>query len=140
MSVLHRFSHRKNAVRCGRTRVTVVKTIRLHLAGVLPWLHTRPRLRLVHLVRNPGAQVQSRLRLRGSFKCESGNVAAYCRAVQEDLAAGAELPGAVYRLVRYEDLVAAPMQVMEQLFSWAGVPLTQTMRARQDQVPQGCDE
>ena len=34
----------------------------------------------------------------------------------------------MYRLVRYEDLVAAPLEVMEQLYQFLGIPVSPAMR------------
>ena len=93
VSKMKRFSRRKNTRKCDTTNIRVVKTIRVHLNGVLPWLHKYPFLKvilivlvivsspfskIIHLVRDPRYQYQSRFRMRGIFKCEKKSVSAYC--------------------------------------------------------------
>ena len=45
--------HGKNALKCSETRVSVVKTIRLHSNRLLPWLLERKEVKVLHLVRDP---------------------------------------------------------------------------------------
>ena len=46
MQQLYRFSLRKHSVDCAATELSVVKTIRLHLAGVTPWMDKHPTLKV----------------------------------------------------------------------------------------------
>ena len=46
MHQLYRFSLRKHSVDCAATELSVVKTIRLHLAGVTPWMEKHPTLKV----------------------------------------------------------------------------------------------
>ena len=46
MHQLYRFSLRKHSVDCAATELSVVKTIRLHLAGVTPWMDKHPTLKV----------------------------------------------------------------------------------------------
>ena len=71
--------------------------------------------------------MRSRLKLPKSFKCESGNVAEYCQAVEEDIRLGSLLSPATYRLVRYEDLTEDPLGVMTDLYNFIGVNLTKVI-------------
>ena len=49
VSKLKRFSARKNTYTCSKTNIRVVKTIRIHLNGVLPWLEKYPSLKVIFL-------------------------------------------------------------------------------------------
>ena len=69
----------KKSPKCKKTNITVIKTIRIHLNGLLTWLHKFPLLKIVHLVRDPRFQAQSRLLWPRYFKCESGNLTGYCQ-------------------------------------------------------------
>ena len=48
---------------------------------------------------------------------------------KDDLQVGKLLPSSLYKLVRYEDLVHKPMEVMDSLFKFIGVPFTNLMRS-----------
>ena len=50
VSKMKRFSRRKNTRKCDTTNIRVVKTIRIHLNGVLPWLHKYPSLKVILIV------------------------------------------------------------------------------------------
>ena len=50
VSKIKRFSRRKNTRQCDMTNIRVVKTIRVHLNGVLPWLHKYPFLKVILIV------------------------------------------------------------------------------------------
>ena len=50
------------------------------------------------------------------------------RPLSDDLELGAKLDTAQYRRVRYEDLVADPMHVMESLYAWLGIPVSSDMQ------------
>ena len=47
ISTLGRFSHRKNSLSCNKTTIKVIKTIRIHLSGVLPWIRKYPQLKVI---------------------------------------------------------------------------------------------
>ena len=49
VSKLIPFSVRKNTYNCNSTSIRVVKTIRLRLNGVLPWLQKYPSLKVIFL-------------------------------------------------------------------------------------------
>ena len=74
--------------------------------------------------------MRSRLKLPKSFKCESGNVAEYCQAVEEDIRQGSLLSPAIYKLVRYEDLTEDPLGVMTELYNFIGVNLSNFIRKK----------
>ena len=43
---IHQFSSRYINQKCNETKITVLKTIRIHLNGILPWLHKFPSLKV----------------------------------------------------------------------------------------------
>ena len=38
--------NKKKSLKCNKTRITVIKTIRIHFNGILPWLHKFPSLKV----------------------------------------------------------------------------------------------
>ena len=43
---ISKFSIRKNSLKCNETRISVIKTIRIHLNGIVPWLDKYPSLKV----------------------------------------------------------------------------------------------
>ena len=43
---LSKFSIRRRSLQCNETNITVIKTIRIHLNGVIPWVHKTPSLKV----------------------------------------------------------------------------------------------
>ena len=124
--------------------MTVLKTIRLHLNGMMSWLGKYPKLKvhsdkpvslsnsthssqIIHLIRDPRFQINSRRKMKGFFHCESGDEPGYCRSVEDDLRRGSHLSPSLYRLVRYEDLNRDPLPVMKDLYKFIGVSVTETI-------------
>ena len=46
ISNLSKFSIRRRSLQCNETNITVIKTIRIHLNGVIPWVHKYPSLKV----------------------------------------------------------------------------------------------
>ena len=46
----------------------------------------------------------------------------------DDLRLGSNMSTALYQLVRYEDLVDDPLEVMDQLYNFLGIPVSPAMR------------
>ena len=42
----NRFTIRKNSLKCQNTNLSVIKTIRVHLDGILPWIEKHPSLKV----------------------------------------------------------------------------------------------
>jgi len=125
---LKRFSFRKKSLECNKTTISVVKTIRLRMNGVMPWIMKNPNIKIIHLIRDPRAQTKSRLKQPQQFKCEKSNIPTYCKSVFDDLELGNQLPPQMYRLVKYEDIVSDPMPKIEALYQFIGVNFTEPMR------------
>ena len=43
---LSKFSIRRRSLQCNETNISVIKTIRIHLNGVIPWVHKYPSLKV----------------------------------------------------------------------------------------------
>ena len=43
---LSKFSIRRRSLQCNETKTTVIKTIRIHLNGVIPWVHKYPAVKV----------------------------------------------------------------------------------------------
>ena len=54
-------------------------------------------------------------------------MASYCDAYLEDLKLGSDMDTDMYRLVRYEDIVADPISVMSSLYDFVGINMTKSM-------------
>jgi len=126
VSKIKGFSVRKNTHNCSNSTIRVVKTIRIHLNGVLPWLNKYPSLKIVHLVRDPLFQAQSRNQ-KAAFKCEKANISAYCSGYKEDLLNSPKVLHGNYKRVKYEDINADPIKTMNELYDFIGVPMSQEM-------------
>ena len=50
VSKIQNFSMRKNTRKCNMMNIRVVKTIRIHFNGVLPWLQKYPSLKVIYTV------------------------------------------------------------------------------------------
>ena len=75
------------------------------------------------MVRDPRYQMDSRLK-RGAFECDKQNISGYCQAYLRDLTLGARIPSSMYQLVKYEDLVASPLPIMQTLYDFIGLTVT----------------
>jgi len=77
----------------------VVKTVRLRLNCTATLLNTHPNLKVVHLIRDPRQQVQSRIT---SFEVQKSiaDIPKLCGNVKGDLELGSQLSPSLYRLVR----------------------------------------
>ena len=47
ISNLNKFSIRRRSLQCNETNIRVIKTIRIHLNGVIPWIHKYPSLKVI---------------------------------------------------------------------------------------------
>jgi len=109
------------------SEISVIKTIRLHLSGVSKLIQHHRNIKIIHLIRDPRHQLESRLKLKKSFRCEKDDVASYCEAYLEDLKLGSDMKTDMYRLVRYEDIVADPISVMSSLYDFVGINMTKSI-------------
>ena len=122
--------HGKNAANCKRTNFSIAKTIRVHSNRLEGWLENEEDLLVLHLVRDPRDQYISRRapNIAHDFKCVSKNISAYCDVMQADMDYLLKMPDTRVRRLRYEDLVSDPSKVVEDVYSWVGVPFTSEVK------------
>lgn len=83
-------------------------------------LHQMPEARMLYLLRNP-YDVWASLKRRGAPTSRPAWVLGWNRGLQLALALQAEFPER-FLIVRYEDMVARPVEVFGDIFEFAGVP------------------
>lgn len=106
-------------------KATAVKTIRLTMTRALEAMRKDPKMRVVHLVRDPRAVLLSRHRLGyANFSNLQLEASLQCQRFWEDLD-NAPAPGdplkARYMLVRYEDIAAVPLNHTYHLYRFMGL-------------------
>ncbi|XP_076435021.1 carbohydrate sulfotransferase 1-like [Babylonia areolata] len=111
-----------NATRSCRQnfRATAVKTIRLHMARALEVMRRDPKVKVVHLLRDPRGVLLSRHKLGyANFERLDEEAELLCRKYRDDLdmvpPAGDPLR-ARYSLVRYEDIAVVPLEYTRSLY------------------------
>ena len=119
-------------------RLRATKVVRATMESMGPLLRALPALRIIHLVRDPRAVALSRIQFgdsaRGRYtqslsKSSGSRVVAeaslYCHHVTADirsrLALEREFPGRI-KLVRYEDVVANPVQRFRDIYKFLDKP------------------
>lgn len=106
-------------------KATAVKTIRLTMTRALEAMRKDPKVRVVHLVRDPRAVLLSRSRMGfANFSNLQLEASLLCERLWEDLD-NAPAPGdslkARYLLVRYEDIAAVPLNHTYHLYRFMGL-------------------
>ena len=71
--------------------------------------------------------MDSRLK-RGSFECDKEDITGYCEAYHQDLTLGSQISSSIYKLVKYEDLVASPLPTMQSLYDFIGLKITKKIK------------
>ena len=114
---------------CEQSPVRILKTIRLSMNLIGQLLAELPWLKIVHLVRDPHATLQSQ-KVIGRCSKEGGilNCASkHCNRQEKDLIEAKRLadkyPGQLLR-VYYEDIAAKPIQTSRKLFDLIGTTFT----------------
>ncbi|KAK7087727.1 carbohydrate sulfotransferase 1-like [Littorina saxatilis] len=106
-------------------KVTAVKSIRFHMARALEAMRKDPKVKVVHLIRDPRGVLLSRHLLGfADFKKLNEEAALLCGKLKDDLGyapkSGDPLR-ARYMMVRYEDIAAVPTEHTHQLYSFMGL-------------------
>ena len=114
---------------CDQSPVRILKTIRMSLNLIGQLLAELPWLKIIHLVRDPHATLQSQ-KVIGRCSKEGGilNCASkHCNRQEKDLIEAERLadkyPGQLLR-VYYEDIAAKPIQTSRKLFNFIGTTFT----------------
>lgn len=112
-----------------RTRfsATAVKLIRLHMARAREVMARDPKVKVVHLIRDPRAVLSSRRALGfADFGHLAEEASLLCGKYAEDLrlAPGEGDPlRPRYKMVRYEDIVDIPLEFTRSLYAFMGLPV-----------------
>ncbi|XP_076455708.1 carbohydrate sulfotransferase 6-like [Babylonia areolata] len=110
---------------CATSRAVVLKVVRFTMDLVDGFLRNDPKVKVIHLLRDPRATLRSQ-RAKGMFRKEDIPAVSsrFCRNVLTDARRAdrlaAEFPGRV-TLARYEDLTDEPIRMSETLFEFVGL-------------------
>ena len=117
--------------RCEDARIRVFKTIRLRMSQVEELMDAFPKMKVIHLVRDPRGMINSQLKtklVKKSGKPLQTIVSKYCRNIEDDVRLNQYLSrnkqGRI-RLVKYEDLAEYPFQIVTALYRFAKLNLTE---------------
>ena len=111
--------------RCAAATSRVVKLVRPRLSQILPLLQDAelgPRIRLVHLVRDPRGTLNSQLHAADVWTRLTRGLDTYCDGLRDDLEAARSLHDPRYQRVCYERLAQQPEQVAVELYRGMRLP------------------
>ena len=110
---------------CEPAKIRVMKYIRLTMSAAFSVIRKLDNVRLIHLVRDPRAMMDSQLR-KNDMGVEDMPVfmertVEMCRHMRDDLRLASEIeaeyPGLIYSL-RYEDMTDEPMAIAREIFEF----------------------
>ena len=110
-------------VDCKANSATISKTVRLHGAQLSEVAAQVEEVKVVHLVRDPRAVAAS---VQAQQEEWGGRTATtFCRQLLADLKVGEELGPDRYFRVTYEELVERPVEVLERISAFTGIPMSE---------------
>ncbi|XP_062604910.1 carbohydrate sulfotransferase 3-like [Saccostrea cucullata] len=116
---------------CQNSRFRTIKTIRIPMQYAEVYLKRYPSLKVIHLVRDPRAQVNSIVSLANTTRYNVGFAKQKCRAMERDHYFSevyrTKYPGRIKRLY-YEDLASSPIKTSESLYEFTGMNFTSVVR------------
>lgn len=116
---------------CQRSKFRTIKTIRIPMMHVETLLQRYPNLKVIHLVRDPRAQVNSIDLLAKTTKYNKGFARQKCTAMNKDFYFSEQYrsryPGRIMRLY-YEDLASNPIKTSRSLYDFTGMNFSSTVR------------
>ncbi|XP_025084644.1 carbohydrate sulfotransferase 6-like [Pomacea canaliculata] len=117
---------------CMAARVTVVKTIRFSLKQAEKLMKVDPRVKVIHLLRDPRATFSSQAEM-GEFPLKDvGNFSKqFCQRILQDLEDAQRMKGmhpGRFLTVRYEDVAWEPVTSATRLLAFAGLHLDEELR------------
>ena len=108
-----------------RYTVTVVKTIRLRMSRALEIVERDPKVKVLHLVRDPRPVLLSRRKLGfADFSNLYMEATKLCDLYKADISASKFVSSSRYRLFRYEDIVLYPELSVELMYNFSGLVLS----------------
>ena len=119
---------------CLASKYRVIKTVRTSMYLVRHIMIAVPQLKVIHLVRNPHDTLLSQKAVMGCGNAtlnELANCTSYhCSRLSQDILAKEEVPALQNRVqtVFFEKLALNPMKVSEEMYRFAGMNLTDSVR------------
>ncbi|XP_060084729.1 carbohydrate sulfotransferase 1-like [Ylistrum balloti] len=113
---------------CSKSSAFVTKIIRMPLYSFEKLMEQIPRLKIIHLLRDPRPTMLSQLKA-GNVKrlYLKTNVTSYCNRVYDDVVKAEDFnrkfPGRLMR-VYYEDIVKRPLELTRKMYDFSGMPFT----------------
>ncbi|XP_069141632.1 carbohydrate sulfotransferase 3-like [Argopecten irradians] len=113
---------------CEQKELRTIKTIRLNLETVEILLERLPRLRVIHLIRDPRAIIHSRVRVKLlTWKNTRQEASDLCAKISTDIPLSRELKRKYperFKLLLYEDLAERPVEIVKKIYTFAGLDIT----------------
>ncbi|XP_021369207.1 carbohydrate sulfotransferase 5-like isoform X2 [Mizuhopecten yessoensis] len=113
---------------CAHRELRTIKTIRLNLETVDLLLGRLPRLRVIHLIRDPRAIIHSRVRVKlltwGNIRQEATEL---CAKISTDILLSIKLKHQHperFNLLLYEHLAERPEVIADRIYTFAGLNMT----------------
>ena len=133
---------------CEDANTRVIKTIRLRMRQVVELMEVFPKMKVIHLVRDPRGMINSQVntKLVGLGPQLQMTVSRYCQFIEDDLKFTRKLlqtdPGRI-KLVKYEELASDPFHTVKELYKFAGLSLTDGVlnhvnKSTSSNLPDGC--
>ncbi|KAK6180895.1 hypothetical protein SNE40_008861 [Patella caerulea] len=114
--------------RCQRSPVSIAKTIRTRMQTAVEMLQSNPKLKIIHLIRDPRGTLMSELRFGRFRKSELLTYATtFCKNVTEDLEIARTHPDRI-KIIRYEDLCDNPFLLSKKLYDFIGMEFTSEIK------------
>lgn len=124
----------KQALYCGKATSRVTKVVRVTVSLVSRMLDKYPKLKIVHLMRDPRAILHSRMSI---WPVDTKNILesarGLCKKMKEDFVDTKRLSNSYpnrVRVVYFEDLALKPMEVTRDIFEFANYTFTKDDQIR----------
>ena len=100
---------------CQKAKKIVIKEIRLHGFNAIPWIFQDPKLKIIHLIRDPRGIYNSLLSRPGGPWPTKNQSIEMCQQLSLDLKILKDLDASRYMAVKFEDIVQNPSEVFTNL-------------------------
>ena len=104
--------------KCSNAKIKLLKTVRVRYNTVKDWIRDSD-IKVIHLVRDPRAILNSRLLLHWDTEVET-----VCRNLNQDLHLSSLMNDQNYYRVKYEDLVEETTTIVKKLYDFVGMTFT----------------
>ncbi|KAK3088789.1 hypothetical protein FSP39_023712 [Pinctada imbricata] len=117
---------------CLKSKHIIVKAIRIPLQVLEPIMDRFPRMRIIHLLRDPRAVIRSQMTYNVVQKFHlSSNATRYCNRVYRDVIAAERMEKLYvdrFYALNYEDLAGSPVKSAESLYNFLGMDFSSHIR------------